>query len=285
MWISRILYWVPSTAPSHAVLENKVTSDPGEQATVLRAHDAFCLLRNVLTIPKVLYTLRTSPCFLVPALHDFDSLLRSLLGTILDVNLSACAWTQVSLPVRAGGLGVRSSTQLAPSAYLALAAGCAHLVRQIWPLRLLNSPFPTATEALVVWQQGHKEPAPCTPDSSHQKAWDGPLVTAAAEALVREAPDELAQACLLASQRKESGEWLHAPPMSAIGLRMDDEVLQVAVGLCLGVALCRPHKCHQCGAEVDHLGLHGLSCRRSQGRHTRHAAVNYLLFSFVCVLC
>ena len=51
------------------------------------------------------------------------------------------------------------------------------------------------------------------------------MVTAAAEALVREAPDELAQARLLASQRKESGEWLHVPPMSAIGLRMDDEVL------------------------------------------------------------
>ena len=56
-------------------------------------------------------------------------------------------------------------------------------------------------------------------------------------------------------------------PMSAIGLRMDDEVLRVAVGLRLGVTLCRPHKCHQCGAEVNHLGLHGLSCRRSQGRH------------------
>ena len=33
---------------------------------------------------------------------------------------------------------------------------------------------------------------------------------------MKEAPDELAQACLLESQRKESGEWLHAPPMLAI---------------------------------------------------------------------
>ena len=44
------------------------------------------------------------------------------------------------------------------------------------------------------------------------------MVTAAAEALVKEAPDELAQARLLASQRRKSGEWLYAPPMSAIGL-------------------------------------------------------------------
>ena len=48
-------------------------------------------------------------------------------------------------------------------------------------------------------------------------------MTAAGKALMRNAPDELAQARLLASQRKESGEWLQAPPMSAIGLRMDDK--------------------------------------------------------------
>ena len=54
---------------------------------LLRAHDAFCLLRNALTISKMLYILSTSPCFLVPALNDFDSLLRTLLGTILNVNL------------------------------------------------------------------------------------------------------------------------------------------------------------------------------------------------------
>ena len=137
---------------------------------LLHAHDAFCLLRNALAIPKVLYVLCTSPCFLVPALHDFDSLLRSLLGTILNVKLSDSTWTQASLPVRAGGLGVRSTTQLAPSAYLALAAGCTHLIQQILPQRLLNSPLPAATEALVVWQQGHTEPAPCAPDSSRQKA-------------------------------------------------------------------------------------------------------------------
>ena len=39
----------------------------------------------------------------------------------------------------------------------------------------------------------------------------------------------------------------------------------VAVGLRLGVSLCKTNKCQ--GAEVDHLALHGLSCRKSQGRH------------------
>jgi len=42
-------------------------------------------------------------------------------------------------------------------------------------------------------------------------------------------------------------------------------------------ALCKLHKCHQCGVEVDHLALHGLICKKSHGRYPRHATVNDLL--------
>ena len=61
--------------------------------------------------------------------------------------------------------------------------------------------------------------------------------------------------------------------MSTLSLCMDAVMMRVA----LGVSLCQPHPCHQCWTEVHHLGLHGLSCRMSQGRHSRHAAVNELI--------
>ena len=51
-----------------------------------------------------------------------------------------------------------------------------------------------------------------------------------------------------------------------LGLRMEDETIRVAVGLRLGIPLCRPHKCSHCGATVDDLATHGLSCRWSEGR-------------------
>ena len=35
--------------------------------------------------------------------------------------------------------------------------------------------------------------------------------------------------------------------------------------------------CAHCGAEVDSLATHGLSCRWSEGRHHRHAALNDIL--------
>ena len=57
---------------------------------------------------------------------------------------------------------------------------------------------------------------------------------------------------------------------------MDNEV-RVSMGLCLGVPLCRPHVCQQCGMDVDSLGTHGLHCIKSLGRHPRHSAVNDII--------
>ena len=64
---------------------------------------------------------------------------------------------------------------------------------------------------------------------------------------------------------------------AAIIVIMDDDVMRIAVGLRLGVPLCRPHQCFNCGTDIDVLGTHGLSCRYSKGRHSRHAAVNDII--------
>ena len=69
---------------------------------------------------------------------------------------------------------------------------------------------------------------------------------------------------------------INAMPVSSCGLRLDNEAIRVAIGLRLGVNLCAPHAC-PCGAAVDALGIHGLSCRRSAGRFTRHSMLNDLL--------
>ena len=50
----------------------------------------------------------------------------------------------------------------------------------------------------------------------------------------------------MAATTKESGAWVHALPMSSLGLRMDDNVVHVTPGIRLGVTLCR--------VAVDHLG-------------------------------
>ena len=100
---------------------------------------------------------------------------------------------------------------------------------------------------------------------------------AAFQQLLLNASDPSDRARLLAVSHRESGAWLLALPISNLGLRLDDDSVKIAVGLRLGTPLCSPHHCKRCGQLVDSLGRHGLSCRRSEGRHSRHAALNSII--------
>ena len=102
------------------------------------AHDSLFLLKNALAIPKLMYILCSSPCFDNDELINYDNDLRNMLSKILNIDLSDDGWEQASLPVRCGGLGIRSAVSLAPSAYLASAAGSASLVSNA-PSEILGS--------------------------------------------------------------------------------------------------------------------------------------------------
>ena len=92
------------------------------------------------------------------------------------------------------------------------------------------------------------------------------------------APDDISRARLMAVFAPEVGAWLQALPISALGLRMEDETVRIAVALRLGLPLCTPHVCRQCGIRVDILAHHGLSCNKNSGKHHRHATVNNVLY-------
>ena len=123
----------------------------GSRLHAVSSHDALLLLWHSFTIPKVLYVLRTAPCFISPVLARFYEPLCHLLCVILNVPLNDdSAWLQDSLPVRSGGIGIRRSVQLAPSAYLASAACCSELIPQILPPHLHTSSDPHVEEALTL---------------------------------------------------------------------------------------------------------------------------------------
>ena len=58
---------------------------------------------------------------------------------------------------------------------------------------------------------------------------------------------------------------------------MDDDCIRIVVGLRLGLDLCLPYECAQCGAKVDESGVHALSCQRSNGRLPRHSCLNDII--------
>ena len=72
--------------------------------SLLHAHDALCLLRNALAMPKLLYILRTALCTGNKLLKVFNDTLLKGLTSILNVDISDDQWIQASLPVHLVGL-------------------------------------------------------------------------------------------------------------------------------------------------------------------------------------
>ena len=112
-------------------------------------------------------------------------------------------------------------------------------------------------------------------DRTKQKAWDEPVCSAEYTELLANA-DQVARARLLAARTEDSGAWLHALPTPTLGTHLDNECLRITIALRVGAPICQQHRC-RCGAMVDELGLHPLSCRYSAGRLPRHAALNDLI--------
>ena len=79
----------------------------GERLGRLTSHDAL-LLRHSFAIPKVLFVLRTAPCFRSDQLGFFDDILRFVLSHTLNIDLTLhSTWLQATLAVRVGGIGIR----------------------------------------------------------------------------------------------------------------------------------------------------------------------------------
>ena len=119
-----------------------------------------------------------------------------------------------------------------------------------------------------------------TPANLHecsQRVWDSAVVDQSFQTLFNSQSEPYHRARLLAAAAIHSGDWLHALPIFACGLRLNDEAVRVAVGLRLGTDICQPHQC-VCGSIVDVRGSHALSCKRNAGRIQRHHHINDLIW-------
>ena len=62
------------------------------QLKYLSSHDGLLLLRHSLAIPKLLYSLRFSPCFLAPVLQEYYQVLKSCVSAITNFHFVRMIW-------------------------------------------------------------------------------------------------------------------------------------------------------------------------------------------------
>ena len=189
----------------------------------LQAHDALVLLKNSLSMPRLLYALRTSDCHDHPLLTRFDTILREGLSLILNVDFDDTQWLQATLPVRHGGTSLRTASTLATSAFLASAASTEAHQQAILPPSHSNVADEIRNPAADAWTSlSSSEPKePCF--QRIQKAWDGPLVKSMMDRIALTANSDVDHVRLKAATAPHSGDWLHAPPIAS------DEEIRISV--------------------------------------------------------
>ena len=160
-----------------------------------------------MALPRLLYVLRTAPCFRSAALETYDDCLREILGGVTNILLErdSQAWMQATLPVKLGGLGIGSSVSVAPSAYLSSVHSSAELVGELLPPSIASNEGPFVEEARSLWAEGHEYPPPEERAAGRQKAWDFARTSSAAQHLLDDAISDEERARLLAVSAKEAG--------------------------------------------------------------------------------
>jgi len=242
----------------------------------LPSHISYTLLKHCFTSTKFIYVLRCSPTWHQSSiLEDIDNTFRHSLEKLCNNIIDPVTWKQASLPIDMGGLGIRSVSSLALPCFLSSFACAKPLIRLILSPSSSEVSDELFNEGLEIWKSSTGLTLPES-NQKKQKAWDRPLLDLVARSLHESAKFNQTKARLLAVSSTESGAWLNALPVASLGTLLDNESFRIAVGLRLGSPICAKHFC-KCGSTVDEQGLHGLSCRFSSGRLSRHHEVNLLI--------
>ena len=133
---------------------------------------------------------------------------------IINVHIFDDQWTQASLPIAYGGLGVRSSLTLATSAYLASATATSDLITHIVPERVASNVDDLTEAALASWTLliGGGDDTPTGLNTYKQSSWDSKVCSAGFHNLLAINNTPLHRARILASRARGSSDWLKAIP-------------------------------------------------------------------------
>ena len=237
-------------------------------ATIDR-HDALALLKSSLGHPKILYTLRAGPCFECNnELAALDDALATAFAIGVCVPTDERAWERASITIQLEGIGMRSAMNTALPSFLVSVCSVQDLADEV----CASVPHDSFLEAQTKWSAITGLPNPADRLGLY-KTWTAPLKKLRLDRLrsALQTPEDVAR--LLAASTESASCLYHCIPSSRDGTRLSDTALSLAVGLRLGLPVATAGVC-ACGAELDPLGDHVLSCNRGVGHGARHKTLN-----------
>ena len=102
--------------------------------------------------------------------------MMAIVSRVININFKQgdASWSQATLLVNSGGLGFRSTFNLAPSVFLASADGVSDLTRQLLPTHLSAASHGDRDLALSTWKDALD--TPLLTATHQQQSWDQPAV-------------------------------------------------------------------------------------------------------------
>ena len=254
------------------------------------AHTEFVLLRSCLSLPKIMYTLRTVD----PTPHQaewmgFDSITREALTRILGAPLDDIQWLQATLPVSMGGLGLRTAEDHGPGAYASSFLSSQPIRKKILGLPEVEEEPVSLPPALLTLLNTKldEEVTADTLEGVPQRTVSRDVDLHNQKRLLttvhsREGMDVERETARLASlSLPHSGDYLNVVPSPALGLHLRTAEFNTVTKYRLGCPIyptaeeCPVSTCHQ---HSDRMGDHAISCGSQGERTARHNHLRDILY-------
>ena len=235
------------------------------------------LLMRCMGSSRVMHAMRTTrPDWILETLKEVDAATMDCLEACVGTTLPAAARTQASLPIRLGGLGVRSAERHAPAAYVCSRVASRKLCQAMdgnfaWDpdvpgsglaaaVALCNEHLPEASRLMTA-----------DLDAEHgvsQKHLSQKLGAVTQGSLI-DAAEAASTARLRAAGAPHAGAWLAATPAPGLDQRMNHGEFVAAVKLTLGLPFIHADCwCPRCDQVLDRICAHAMACM-SGGDTTR----------------
>ena len=149
---------------------------------------------------------------------------------ISNVTFGKDSWSQASLPIRQGGLGLRSAADLSLPYFLSLFFACQGLINRLLPSFTL--PHGEVINATDTWFTLH-DSSPRQKET--QSAWDG-LACRDSLAALLDTSSPWNHCRLLTAKKSHTAAWSEAFPIASIGNLVSPDELQITIALRIGAS-------------------------------------------------